>query len=479
VLREKFALLFSKKIRVEMSFGLKIMLLLSGILAGCWRVQKEPAQEYSLESYILDAKKYIAENHPKIAIKVLEEYVRQQGNTPEITELLATACVMNGDDELAAFYFEQTASLSELSYHCYLNAVEIYEKMQDHEQALLCYKLYLQALPEDKEIQIRYANALIRNGQKKRALEILVSCSGDTVETRNQIAALFFELGNYVQARSGYLAALAMDKNDLSALKGLWTVDLFLKNWNALFEVGSKLLAFGVESLEGISIPSTIEAIREFRKSFSELQNIDLNFGKVELPRFTAETVERDLTLLRQEKEEFSGKNTTEKGATKQEKISELRNLAEKARFRGDCEEAIGLLWKILGIDGKNVEAWAELTECLQKANKYDIAEMAIREAIKFKPECVDFHLTYLDIVLRLHSSRDYVRAVKDAKRKFPRDAEIRLQWAKAQEMQAGDVVGAKRSYEKFIKLAPANHPEIAKVEHLLKTYKENQGDDL
>jgi hypothetical protein len=33
------------------------------------------------------------------------------------------------------------------------------------------------------------------------------------------------------------------------------------------------------------------------------------------------------------------------------------------------------------------------------------------------------------------------------------------------------DAMGKKRSYEKFLKLAPPNHPEIQKVEHRLQTY--------
>jgi hypothetical protein len=33
------------------------------------------------------------------------------------------------------------------------------------------------------------------------------------------------------------------------------------------------------------------------------------------------------------------------------------------------------------------------------------------------------------------------------------------------------DAMGAKRSYEKFLKLAPSDHPEVLRVEHLLRAY--------
>jgi tetratricopeptide (TPR) repeat protein len=156
---------------------------------------------------------------------------------------------------------------------------------------------------------------------------------------------------------------------------------------------------------------------------------------------------------------------------TKREKITALKGLLEKARSQGDYEEAILILWKILGVDGKNVEAWIELTEYLQKANKYAVAEMAIQEAIKFEPKRVDFHVTYLDIVLCTHSSADYVRLLKDVKSRFPRDPEIRLRWANAQEIYMDDAMGAKRSYEKFLELAPSDHPESLRVKNLLRAY--------
>jgi cytochrome c-type biogenesis protein CcmH/NrfG len=165
-------------------------------------------------------------------------------------------------------------------------------------------------------------------------------------------------------------------------------------------------------------------------------------------------------------------------GIGKQDKIAALKDSADKARLRGDYEGASLILWKILSADGKNVEAWTELTECLQKANKYDIAEMAIQEAIKFQPERVDFYMTYLDIVLCTHNSADYVHLLKDVKRKFPRDLEIRLQWANAKEMYMGDAIGAKHSYEKFLDSAPPNHPEISKVKHFLQAYEKGENNE-
>jgi tetratricopeptide (TPR) repeat protein len=128
-----------------------------------------------------------------------------------------------------------------------------------------------------------------------------------------------------------------------------------------------------------------------------------------------------------------------------------------------------------LGINGKNIEAWSDLTDCLLKENKYDIAEMAIQQAIKLSSDNIDFHMTYLDIARRTHNSTDYVRILGDEKRKFSKQAGMRLLWARAQEFYMNDAAGAKRSYGKFLQLAPSDHPEIPKIQQLLKTYrKEN-----
>jgi tetratricopeptide (TPR) repeat protein len=467
-------LLLLKSIRIGMSHWLKFMSLIFIFLVGC-RQNLDDELEDNINERMLEAKNCIADHRPRDAIKILEEGVRIHGNVSEITELLAHTHLLIGDDELAAFYFEQTASLSDLHYHCYLKAAEIYEKMKDYEQALLCYRLYLDVLPEDNEVQIKYAIAFQCNGQKKKALEILVCYAEGSVEIHNRVAALFFSFKNYIQARNWYLSALTMDKNNLSALGGLWEINLLLGNWNALLEVGTKLLALGKNFLKGISISDMVDAIKIFQKTSNELKNVDLNLKKITLPILS--TDEANASVWGEGSVIFQETHTAETGVTKQEKITVLNGEVEKARLRGDCEEAISMLWKILSVDRRDVKAWVELTECLQKVNRYAIAEMAIQEAIKFKPECVDFYMTYLDIVLCTHSSADYIRLLKDIKHRFPKNPEIRLRWASAQEIYMDDAVGAKHSYEKFLNLAPTNHPEILRIEHLLQAYGKEEND--
>ncbi|MDR1366977.1 MAG: hypothetical protein LBJ13_03690 [Puniceicoccales bacterium] len=443
------------------------------VLAGC-RQGLENTQDGNVNECVLKAKNCIASNQPRDAIRLLEEGIRIHGNVSEITELLASVYLSTGDDELAAFYYEQTAGLSDLRYHCYLKAAEIYERKQDWDQALLCYKWYLEVLSEDTEIQIKRAMVLLKNGQKKKALKLLVLYANDSVDIHNQVAALFFEFKNYIQARNWFLSTLAVDKNNLLALKGLWEIDLLFKDLDGLLDVGTQLLALGEKSVKDIDVQGVVDAIRLFQRKLNELGNIKLDLKKIVLPQFLPETVGLNPSLS------FVGQLATPsesipKGeAKKLDKIAALNDSVDKARARGDYAEEILILWKMLSVDGKNVDIWASLTECLQKTNKYDIAEMAIQEALKFKPERVDLYMTHLDIVLCSRSSADYLRLLKDVVLKFPTNPEVLLRWANAQEIYIGDAMGAKRSYEEFLSVAPSNHPELTKVKHLLQSCEKN-----
>ncbi|MDR2200804.1 MAG: tetratricopeptide repeat protein, partial [Puniceicoccales bacterium] len=205
-----------------MSFRLGVMLLL-GSLTGCWQRTDSPPLNDDPEKCMREARGYMDTNRPGEAIKCLEGFIQRTGNkNGEISELLASACLLDQDMELAALYFEQAASLSELKYYCYLKAAEIYEKLGDYSQAIPCYKWYLQILPEDSEIQVKYAQALLLDGEKKKALAILVAHCIDDAKVHNQIAELFFEMENYIQGRNWYFSAFGCEKNNLEALRGLW-----------------------------------------------------------------------------------------------------------------------------------------------------------------------------------------------------------------------------------------------------------------
>jgi hypothetical protein len=73
---------------------------------------------------------------------------------------------------------------------------------------------------------------------------------------RNQVAASFFDFGNYVQVRDGYLSALALESE----------IDLLFGDWGALHEVYTKPLALGQKSLDGLSLQDIVDAIQLFQK---------------------------------------------------------------------------------------------------------------------------------------------------------------------------------------------------------------------
>jgi cytochrome c-type biogenesis protein CcmH/NrfG len=61
---------------------------------------------------------------------------------------------------------------------------------------------------------------------------------------------------------------------------------------------------------------------------------------------------------------------------------------------------------------------------------------------------------------------------LREVKRKLPNEAGIYLLLARAHEM-LGDAGEAQRAYEKFLKLAPSEHPDIPKAERFIGSYKE------
>jgi tetratricopeptide (TPR) repeat protein len=236
-----------------------------------------------------------------------------------------------------------------------------------------------------------------------------------------------------------------------------------------LREVGATLLDLGVKSAAGVDVADFMEKLKVKQRTLAVLRGTELRFDRVILPMFSSEqTAGNNPSPAPQQSSPAPAKSAKNE---KMERMENWRIEMREAKGRGDFDGAIAVLWKILGADGKNIDAWADLTDCLLRVNKYDIAEMAIQEAIKFSPERVDLHLTYLDIVLRTRNSADYMHILREEKRKFPGSAEVRLLWARAQEIYKEDAVGAKRSYEKFLQLAPQGHPEIPKIRHLLEVY--------
>lgn len=438
------------------SGGLLVLLLFWGCR------DSSSTEQTSIEATVAAAKAELAKEDPKAAIRLLEEYIRKWGSDANVTEILARAYGQNQDDELAAFYFEQTASLSELKYYCYLDAAEHYEHLNDGDRACFCYQAYLKILPEDSEVQLKYANMLLKKGEKKEALDRLVRYTKGDVATQLQIASLFFEWDNYTQARNAYLSILEAEPNNLVALKGLWRIYSVLEDYSEMIKVGEQLVSLGCTNIRGANPADFIRYNREFQQELRELNDND--FCTFEIPVIVIEDILVPGEVKEQEK-------PLTKRRTKKEQAVRLKEAIAKAKKQGNYEQAIENLWKLLGIDGKNIRAWTELTECLEKANKYSVAEMAIQEAMKLQPNDPDLRIRYLGIILRTQDTTAYAKTVKEAKRQFPSNADIRLLWAKVQETYLGDVNGARRSYKKFLQMAPLGHSEINRVENLLKAY--------
>ena len=436
------------------------MLILACFLSGC-QEDSSTRSGNSCERCVQDAAQLLDKNKPHEAMKILEGYVRLHGQNSEISEMLAKVCLAEDDKDLAAYYFEETASIDELKYYCYLKAADIYEERGEVTQALRCCRQYLKIFSEDQESQLRYANLLLKNGDKKQGLCALVACPQKSANIYMQIASLFHDFGNYVQARNGYLAALSDSQIYISALRRLWDLYHYLDDVPAIVSISKKLMDIGESSYKGVDINHLL-SIYETRNRVLELLTTDIIAAPMgcSLPKFVAEKTEPIVPVT-----------DVPKVLTKKERAIELKQMIAESKSRGEYEQAIANLWKILGINSRDVDSWVELTDCLIKVNKYDIAEMTIQEAIKFRHD-VGLYKIYLDIVLRTRSSLEYAKIVHEVKQKFPLDPDIRLLWARAQEMCLRNASGAQRSYEKFLQIAPSDHPDFLRIQKLLETYK-------
>ncbi|UPA28242.1 MAG: tetratricopeptide repeat protein [Verrucomicrobiota bacterium] len=407
-----------------------------------------------------EARIKLAEKEPREAIRLLERCVRLRGKNAEISELLAQACVADEDLELAAFYFEEAASTDELKYYCYLRAAELYQQLSEPTQALQCYEEYLKIWPNDRTAALGYANLKSQAGDRQRALEIFVAHADHDVDVCLKVADLFQSFGNLTQARIGYNAVLEINPNHREALHQLWHLYVQSKNYAALVPVAQRLRDLGESEYQGVPLDLFLSVSKGYEQAFDALLGPDMAFLSGPIRITLPSWVWRPIAIT----------TMPSKLLSKKERLKGLEEKVVDAKSKGDYEEAIANLWQILGMNGKNVDAWIELTECLEHINKYDIAEMTIQEAMKSQPS-VELYRAYLGIILRTHGSAEYVRILRDIKHKFPKDADLRLMWAKAREMYLGDATGARRSYEKFLKLAPPDHPETDLVRRRLATY--------
>lgn len=415
-------------------------------------------QVYAQTSLLDEARMKLAERQPREAIRLLERCVRSKGKNAEISELLAQACLADGDLELAAFYFEEAASTDDLKYYCYLRAAELYQQLSEPIQALPCYEAYLKIWPNDRTAALGYADLKLQAGDRKRALSLFVEHADHDVDVCLKIASLFLEFGNIVQAKIWYHMVLEINPNHREALHQLWHLYAQWKDYAALVPLAQRLRDLGETTYEGVDLGAFLSATKRYDQAIEALSEPEMMFLKKPIRIELAPWVWQPVVPL-------------QKPPTKQERLQELENKIISAKAKNDYDTAIDYLWKMLGINGRDTDAWIELTECLEHLNKYDIAEMTIQEAIKLQPSA-ELYKAYLGIILRTHGSAEYVRILRDVKRQFSQDADLRLLWAKAREIYLGDASGACHSYEKFLKLAPMDHPERERVERLLSVYR-------
>ena len=160
-----------------------------------------------------------------------------------------------------------------------------------------------------------------------------------------------------------------------------------------------------------------------------------------------------------------------QKKLTSIDRLQTLQSDIERLKVEGKFQDASDLLWKVLGINKNNTEAWLDLAYCAEQIERYDIVEVALWEALKRRDYNEEIYSKFLNIASRNHSNIEYSKLVKEAKHKLPKCANIRLMWAKVQDLIFNNQQKANKSYKKFLELADSKsqYNEIIAVQKLLK----------
>lgn len=445
------------------SFLFLCFVVWSVLLTGCFQTDRSVDKQED-QLLIQNARTFMANNEPLKAIKELEKCLQSNQNGVEIYELLAEACLKNNDPELSGFYYEQAANLSDLKYYDFVKAAESYILAKEWQKARECLTHYLEIFPEDQGIQVVFAELLYRLGENKLALPILLKYASNDVKRIKLIAKIFAESGNWVQAKVWLLKAFSLDNQNVEIANSLWESCAHLGDIEVLSHIKTKVDAQKIKNFD--NIVSSIEVLESAEKELLRLKgtlNLEskLNFSGLDTIKSIFSNQEQKISS--QQEPSVSG-NVFSSEQRKRELESLVASLENQALWK----EASDQLWKLLGIDNHNSEYWLRLANCLENMGRFDVEEMALWEALKRENYSEDIYLQFLAVAVRNHESTEYLRLLREAKKRLRQSAEIQLMWARAQEIHTHNLKKAKKAYRRFLNLAEETDPRVQEIRSLL-----------
>lgn len=450
------------------SFVQMVLLIWCVLCAGCGSNEHD-RKSLNKDQCIATAKQFLNDNQPEQVISLVENYILINGSDVALVEILARACSLNNNKKLAGFYYEQSASMSDLKIFNYLKAADEYLQVNELVLAKSCYEKYLTDFPEDDYILIEYAKLLYKLQEYDSALPILIKNSDSNPELFYVIAKIYDMKRDYINSQVWYKSILEFDKHNDDVIDGLFRAAINLHDYDEILQLEGGLKdnkvvdSYDVEDIIN-SIKEYNLAIQNFRNARKEFSTED-KFQKHELLKAIKSVVE---IKTPNNHEQHEVKDRTQ--LTSVEKLQKLANDIDALKNEGNFKLASDLLWKSLGIDSNNISAWIDLAYCSEKIERYDIVEVALWEALKRSQYNEEMYSQFLNIAARNHTNMEYAKLVKEAKHRLPNSADIRLMWAKVQDLVYHNQFKAIKSYKKFLQLANAqtHYNEMLAVRQLL-----------
>ena len=448
-----------------------MLLLVTVSMTGCLN-KNSTVTPSAREDCISSAQQLLKENDIEKAISLVENYVTINGADASLDEILARAYSLNNNKKLAGFYYEQSANLSDLKSFNYLKAAEEYLQVNELALAKVCYEKYLTEFPEDDYILIEYAKTLYSLKEYDKALPILIKNSENNCDLYSLIASIYEHNHDYINSQIWYQSILEFDNHNRDALYGKIRAAINLKDYDEFLQLEEIVIDKNIESIDEYSIPAIIDAIKSYYSAIEDFRNAKNNFineekfSKHELFKSIKPIFKSPNTSI--DKKQEDGQN--KKKLTSADRLYSLNAEIEDYKTSGNFLEASNLLWKVLGIDNNNTEAWINLADCSEQIQRYDIVEVALWEALKRTEYREDIYLKFLNAASENHNGIEYAKIVRDAKHKLPHSAKIRLIWAQVQDSVCHNHTKAQKAYKKFLQLADINtqYNEIVSVQKLL-----------
>ncbi len=481
-----------------------LIISLAVFLSAC--MPKTPEQiakerRKNIDTTVARAQTMMFEEKNQDAIDLLNASFNQYGDDVKLCELLAQAYAQVNQYDLAAMFYEKSASLPDGNPALYLNAANAYEQLKAYEQAMAMYEKYLKAIPSDFLAWKSLAKIYTQQQKYNEALtaymsSLKVASRNPTTDEACDIGLLFLKIGNIPQALKWLESALeATSEENLDTRKNILIglMDLYLaeKNMPKLEAIVQELNKMDDKLVESLH-PGLNAQIADFR---AKLEAAKLALEQEKLAKEEAEkkakleaekaeaeklALEEKMKAIEAEKikttQEKSKQETTAQAPAEnlpaeikdveKPKEDDSESLMEKSRKSledSDTKAAEKFAHKAVMKDPVDYMTWRTLAKAYEAQERWQDACLAAKESMLRNPDNLDANLMYLRQAAKVLPYDKMLDALYASLKKFPSNSEIMLGIARTYRL-SGNKNNAMFFYKKFLDETSSDHPNYAEA---------------